>query len=207
MNKLKIVIADDNKFFAEALKDSLKQHSEFKIIATLHTVDEVINFTQNNLLDILILDVNFKGISSLNYISKIRKHNSLFKILALTTLNNNFIKQEAKEKGIDYFVGKDTDFSMFKNTILDCFYSSSVRKKVNNLSKITINNLKFTKRKLAVLQALYTHSEKNGKAVASILKINENTLKSHKRELFEITNTKSTSELIKFGIKNGLIIV
>ncbi|WP_299434498.1 hypothetical protein [uncultured Aquimarina sp.] len=37
--------------------------------------------------------------------------------------------------------------------------------------------------------------------------VHVNALKSHKRELFEITDTKNTPELIKFGIQNGLIIV
>lgn len=209
MNKprIKIVIADDNKFFAAALKDSLKQHNEFTVIATLNTINDVINFTNNNTLDILILDVNFNGVSSLNYITVIKNSNSLFKIIALTTLNNNFIKREAEKKGIDFFVGKDTNLSNFKTKILDCFYGNITQIKTKTSTKITVKNLTFTRRKLYVLQELYTHSEKNESELSKVLNISESTLKSHKRELFEISNTKNTSELIRFGIKNGLIIV
>ena len=73
-------------------------------------------------------------------------------------------------------------------------------------SKISVDNYKFTKRKLEVLQALYIHSDKNEKELSTILNITESSIKSHKRELFEITNTKSTPELIKFGIRKGLIV-
>lgn len=203
--KLKLVIADDNKFFVDALADSLSTHEEFEIVDKFTSINEVINYTKNNSLDILILDINFNGTSSLDYVSEI-KNGQNFKIISLTTMNNNFIKLEAKEKGIDSFVGKDTDLSNFKEEILNCYHKVSNNRLEDTSAKIEIDNLVFTKRKLEVLQALYTHSNKNGKALSAILNITEYALKSHKRDLFEITNTTNTTELIKFGIRKGLIV-
>ncbi|MFK8060204.1 MAG: response regulator [Polaribacter sp.] len=203
---LKIVIADDNRFFCEALKDSLNLHKELNIINTFTTLNELIEFTKNHNLDILILDVNFNGESSLDFIDKIKPKNNSFKIIALTTMNNNFIKQKAYKNGVDFFIGKDTDLNNFKDEILNCYYSNLTE--INsNFSKIKIGNYTFTKRKIEILEALYIHSDKNEKALSKTLNISESALKSHKRELFEITNTKSTPELIKFGIQNGLIVI
>lgn len=202
---IKIVIADDNSFFCDALKDSLNIHKELYVINTFTTLEELINFTADHNFDVLILDVNFNGESSLNYISDIRKDDKKFKIIALTTMNNNFIKDKALKNGIDSFVGKDGDLSKFKEIILNCFFEETSEK--NELtSKIRINNYVFTKRKLEILQALYIYSDKNEKELSAILNITESSLKSHKRELFEITNTKSTPEIIKFGIQQGLIV-
>ena len=64
----------------------------------------------------------------------------------------------------------------------------------------------FTERKLEILQSLYNHSDKNEKDLSKILNISMASLKTHKRELFEITNTANANDLIKFGIKNGIII-
>lgn len=203
---IKLVIADDNKFFVDALADSLTKHEEFTIVGKSTSITEVINFTQHHSLDVLILDVNFKGINSLDYIDDIKKTKKNFKIISLTTMNNNFIKLEAKEKGVDYFVGKDSDLSNFKPLILDCFQEGFQKKSDTNSAKIHIDNLIFTKRKLEILQALYSHSDKNGKVLSKTLNITESALKSHKRDLFEITNTKNTTELIKFGIQHGLIV-
>lgn len=201
---IKVVIADDNRFFCEALKDSLQQHSEINVIAFFTSIKEVIQYTNNNDLDVLILDVNFNGSNSLDYINQIKGENK-FKIITLTTLNNNFIKSRALENRIDAFIGKDSDLSKFKDVIVDCYHKTE-SDTVETNSKIKIGNLVFTKRKLAVLQALYKHSDKKEKELSTILNITESSLKSHKRELFEITNTKSTPELIKFGIQNGLIV-
>jgi DNA-binding NarL/FixJ family response regulator len=203
---LKIVIADDNKFFCEALKDSLNIHNELYVIETFTTLDDLINYTNYcNNFDILILDVNFNGKNSIDFISDIKSLESNFKIIALTTLNNNFIKEQAISNGVDEFVGKDGDLSNFKKVILNCFYNDTKLLKKKK-SKIKIGNQVFTKRKLEILQALYFHSDKKEKELAETLNITESSLKSHKRELFEITNTKNTPELIKFGIQNGLII-
>lgn len=203
---LNLVIADDNRFFCDALKDSLNLHNELNVIATFSNLNSLIEYTETTNFNVLILDVNFNGISSLDHIQNIRKNKNDFKIIALTTLNNNFIKQEATSKGVDCFVGKDTDLTLFKDLVLKCYQKKE--EKVATLSKkIQIGTLKFTTRKLEVLQALYKHSDKKEKELSAILHITENSLKTHKRELFEITNTKSTPELIKFGIQNGLIIV
>ena len=206
MDKLiKIIIADDNRFFCEALKDSLDQHEEFSLGPYFTTLEDLISYTNSNTLDILVLDVNFNGNNSLDYISQIKKENSSFKIIALTTLNNNYIKGQALENGVDCFVGKDSDLSKFKSVIIDC-YAQNKQPGYLASGKVIINNLSFTKRKLEILQALYKHSEQNDAQLSEVLSISLSSLKTHKRELFEITNTTNIKELLKFGIQNGLII-
>ncbi|MDD7913913.1 response regulator transcription factor [Polaribacter ponticola] len=207
MNKIPInvVIADDNRFFCDALKDSLNFHKELNVINTFITLESLINFTANHKFDILVLDINFNGKSSLDNINKIKLKSSSFKIIALTTMNNSFIKDKAYRNGVDLFLGKDTDLNNFKDEILSCFHNDlSVTEPCS--SKIKIGNYTFTKRKLEILQALYIHSDKKEKELSETLNISESSLKSHKRDLFEITNTKNTPELLKFGIQNGLII-
>lgn len=202
---LNIVIADDNRFFCDALKDSLNIHKELNVIATFSKIEDVINFTNLYDLDILILDINFNGEDSLNYINAIKKTNKNFKIIALTTMNNSFIKDKALKIGVDDFVGKDSDLENFKEIIINCFVNDK-KPKEKKSSKIIIDNHVFTRRKLEVLQALYIYSDKKEKELAKTLNISESSLKSHKRELFEITGTKNTPELIKFGIQKGLIV-
>lgn len=202
---INIVIADDNSFFGAALKDSLQASGLIEVKAVFTRIAELILYTSTHNFDILILDINFDGESSLDYISKIKPLDATFKIIALTSHNNDFIKENALDKGISVFVGKDSVFKDFSKIISDCF--NDHKKRIKTLpSKYLIGNIKYTKQKILVLQALYKHSDKNEADIASTLCISESSLKSHKRELFEITNTSNTRELIKFGIKNGLIL-
>ena len=196
---IKIVIADDNRFFCEALKDSLSQYLDFIVVDYFTSLESLIDFTNNHHLEVLILDVNFNGQSSFDFIQKIKPVEASFKIIALTTMNNNFMKEKATSLGIDCFVGKDSDLSKFKDLILNCYHSDNVgSKKLPN--KITVGNYTFTKRKLTILQTIYAHSEKKEHELSKILSITESALKSHKRDLFEITNTKNTPDLIYYNI-------
>lgn len=205
-NPIQIVLADDNRFFCEALKDSLNQNDEFNVIYFSTNLKELIDFCNVTNFDILILDVNFNGTSSLDFISEIRKEENQFKIISLTTLNNDYIQRKAVLNGIDSFVGKDTDFSKFKDIIINCVKSSKEKSNIPKTKKIKVNNMIFTERKLEILQSLYNHSDKNEKDLSKILNISMASLKTHKRELFEITNTANANDLIKFGIQNGIII-
>ena len=202
---IQFVLAEDNRFFCEALKDSLNFHDEFHVIHFFTNLKELINFCDSNSFDVLVLDVNFNGTSSLDFISEIRKKNTQFKIISLTTLNNDYIQRKANLNGIDCFVGKDTDFSKFKDIIISCTQSNT-KKDLPKSKKIKVHNLVFTERKLEILQSLYDHSDKNEKELSKILNISVTSLKTHKRELFEITNTLNANDLIKFGIQNGIII-
>lgn len=202
---IQIVLADDNRFFCEALKDSLNQHKELNVIKYFTDLNDLSSFCSENYFDVLILDVNFNGTSSLDFIDTIRKEKNQFKIISLTTLNNDFIRRKAIAKGVNCFIGKDSDLSLFKEVIINCI-NFEEKKSVPKAKKIKVNNLTFTERKLEILQALYNHSEKTEKELSNLLNISITSLKTHKRELFEITNTTNTNELIKFGIQNGIII-
>ena len=135
-NPIEIVIADDNKFFCEALQDSLNQHKELSVKQTFTTINDLIFFTKNNTtLDILILDINFNGESSLDFIKDIKSSKSSFKIISLTTMNNNFMREKAHNNGVDLFVGKDGDLSNFKEIILNCYSDEKIKTNTDNSSR------------------------------------------------------------------------
>lgn len=201
--KINVVIADDNHFFCEALKDSLNTHKEINVINTFTTLKDLISYTKTYDFDVLILDINFNGENSLDHINELKKTQT--KIIALTTLNNDFIKDIALKSGVDVFIGKDEDYSNFKNVIIDC-YINNTKQTLKKRAKVKIDNKLITKHKLTILQAIYTNSDKSEKELSELLNISVSSLKTHKRELFEITNTKSTPELLKYGIQKGLII-
>jgi len=203
--KINVVIADDNRFFCEALADFLNNSSEINITKTEINLQKLIEYTNNNSFDVLILDINFNGTSSLDFIDEIRPNKNEFKIIVLTTMNNNFIKTKASKLNIAGFIGKDEDLNTFKDIIIDT-YNNGININPSDSKKVKINNLKFTLQQLYILETLYKHSDKTESELSEILETTVPNLKYHKQQLFQITDTKNISQLIKFGIQNGLII-
>lgn len=203
---IKVVIADDNIFLAKALAENLNNCDSINVIDTFENIQNLIEYIPSSTFDILILDINFNGKSSLDYIEEIKAERKDFKIIALTTLNNSFIKQEALKKGIDLFKGKNTAYDNFDQVIIDCYNAEESTTNKSNSNSYFIDNVRFTKTKIKVLKGLYDHSEKTEVEIAAILNISTSALKSHKRELYEMTNTNKIVDLIKFGLNNGILI-
>ena len=118
---IEVVIADDNIFLAEALAEKLNTFSDISVKQTFNNLNDLFNYLPDSKFNILILDINFNGISSLDYIGRIHTLKPGVKIIALTSLNNDFMKQEAINKGINYFKGKDSSIEYFDEYIRSCF--------------------------------------------------------------------------------------
>ncbi|TMM31095.1 response regulator transcription factor [Polaribacter aestuariivivens] len=204
MKQIKIVIADDSRFFVDALANHFSDNKKIDVVATFIDLNELIKYTNNAIFDVLVLDINFKGVNSLDYIDKIRPEKKSFKIISLTSLNNSFMKRESLKKQVDVFVGKDSDIEKFEEIIVNSLSANNQKKEIK--TKIHFDKIDFTDRKIEILKALYKHSDKTSEQIAEILNITENSLKSHKRQLFEMTNTQNTTDLVKYGIQKGLII-
>lgn len=203
---IEVVIADDNIFLAKALAENLNNSEAIHVSNTFEDIQSLVEYVPNSSFDILILDINFNGQSSLDFIEQIKAVRTDFKIIALTTLNNSFIKQEALKKGIDLFKGKNTAYENFDQVIINCHTAAEAIKNKSNSTSYFIQNIRFTQTKIKVIKGLYNHSGKTETEIANILNISTSALKTHKRQLFEMTNTSKIVDLIKFGLKNGILI-
>ncbi len=203
---IEVVIADDNVFLSQALAENLNHSCSINVTRTFDNLKSLIDYIPISTFDVLILDINFNGQSSLDYIEKIKAKRNDFKIIALTTLNNSFTKQIAFEKGIDLFKGKDSAYDNFDQTIINCFNQETCEKAKSKSKSYLIDDMKFTQTKIGVIKGLFEHSGKTEAEIAEILNISTSALKSHKRQLFEMTNTTKIVDLIKYGLNKGILI-
>ena len=204
--QIEVIIADDNIFLAQALAENLNNSESINVTKTFNNLKSLIEYIPNSTFNILILDINFKGESSLDFIEEIKAKRKDFKIIALTTLNNSYTKQRATSKGIDCFKGKDSAYENFDQLIIDCFNENTLLKKPGRSTSHFIEDIRFTQTKINVIKALFEHSEKTENEIASILHISTSSLKTHKRQLYEMTNTNRILDLMKFASRNGILI-
>lgn len=205
-SKIRLVIADDNRFFAEALRDNLLKSSCFEVVSVEYNIQSLIKCAAVKQFDVLVLDVNFAGINSLDYIGQIKQENNNFKIATLTSVDTAYTKAYAKSKGVDLFLSKNSVFSDFENKIKECYLSIGNDSVANDNGAIVINGLKFTSTKIKVLRALYVYSDLTELQISEHLNISLSALKGHKKDLFELSNTNKVAGLLKFGIEHGILL-
>lgn len=205
-DSINIVLADDNLFLLNMIAKSLKQNDRINILATFDNIDHLIEYTPNRVFDVLVLDINFNGSSSLDFLSDIRPIESAFEIILLTTLDTEYTRSIAAQHGVKRLLNKNNIQTDLESEILDFISLKNKEVIKNNTTKVVIQNIVFTETKIKVLKALYDHSDKNEEEIASLLCISKNSLKTHKRQLFEMTNTSKIIDLIKFGLKHAILL-
>lgn len=99
----RIIIADDNKIFREAVKDLL-MFSDLEIIAEAGDGPEIIELVERLKPDILLLDQRMPEMEGIEVVKRLRKICPDLKIIMLTMYDN--LSRQAIEAGANGFCTK-----------------------------------------------------------------------------------------------------
>jgi len=195
--KYRIILADENRFFSDALKSYLENYNDIEVITTCNTIADIIKYTNCYDFDLLILDLSFNGVNCINHLKDFRPNKNEFKIICLSGFDNTILQQEILSFGIDYVVSKNDSIDNFPNLIKSVI--------TNNVKCNIKKDVSLTQRQVEIIKACYEfHTEKE---IAKALSISVNTLKSHKQNIFSNLNVKNNIELIKYAIKERLLVI
>ena len=117
--KIKIVLADDNKDFCQVLKEYLSNESDIEILGIAKDGIEALDLVKKTQPDLLVLDVIMPHLDGLGVIEKLNSMNlpKMPKIIVLSAVGQDKITQSAINLGADYFIVKPFDFVIFINRI------------------------------------------------------------------------------------------
>lgn len=115
MEKIKVVIADDNKEFCEILNQFISSHNEFEIIGIANDGVEALEIVEREKPKILVLDIIMPHLDGLEVLERL--HNSeddyFPNTIILSAIGQDKITQRAMQLGADYYVIKPFDFEVF----------------------------------------------------------------------------------------------
>jgi two-component system copper resistance phosphate regulon response regulator CusR len=108
MDEIKILLVEDEKKIAEALKKGLmEQHYHVEL-----AFDGLIGWKlfEVHSFDLVILDINLPGMNGYELCKQIRKQNQMVPVVMLTALNATDDKVEGFDAGADDYIVKPFDF-------------------------------------------------------------------------------------------------
>ena len=115
MNKIKVVIADDNREFCEILNQFISSHEEFEIVGIANDGIEALEIVDKEKPQILVLDIIMPHLDGLEVLERL--HNSegdyFPNVIILSAVGQDKITQRAIKLGADYYVIKPFDFEVF----------------------------------------------------------------------------------------------
>ncbi|WP_288677691.1 two-component system response regulator NarL [Aggregatibacter segnis] len=207
-DKLKVLIIDDHPLMRRGIQQLVELEEGFEVVGGAGNGSEGINLALQTSPDLIILDLNMKGLSGLDTLKALRAEDVDARIVILTVSDAKNDIFTLINAGADGYLLKDTEpdtlLSQLKRIAQgEVILSDSIKNLLleRQSSQSPIDSL--TDREIDVLRLVATGL--SNKQIAGQLFISEETVKVHIRNLLRKLNVHSrvAATVLYFEHKNG----
>lgn len=211
---INIVIVEDHTLFREGIKSLLAANEQFNIIAEFANGKAFIDALFDYDIDVVLIDINMPIMNGIEATQTAKIKRPDIKFIALSMNSDQKYYYEMIKAGASGFVLKEATTDELEKAIIDVmnnesFFSSKLLQQVilnipqmESKQKI-IQKLEITERELDVLKLLCQGMTNN--EISDALFLSPKTVETHKTRLLKKTNTKNSTSLIIFALKNKII--
>jgi DNA-binding NarL/FixJ family response regulator len=207
MTRPRILMADDHLMLLEAFKALLQP--DFEVVGTVTDGRALLEeFTRLN-PDVVLLDVAMPLLNGLDAGRQLKAQRRTVKLIYLTMNPDPDLAGEALRLGASGYVLKSSAAQELKQAIQEALRGRSyitpliTRDVVGSLLQQRTERHELTSRQREVLQLLA--EGKSMKEVASILDLTPRTVAFHKYRMMEQLRLKTSAELVKFAVREGVV--
>lgn len=205
MNKIKILVADDQTLMRDGLKTIIDLEDNMEVIGTAKNGQEAVEFCKNQLPDLILMDIRMPGMDGVESTKIIKSLYPDVVILILTTFNDDDYIIDALAHGASGYILKDIEGDELIKTINDAYKGSfmlpsdvaiKIAKKLakNNIvtaeEKHSLEGLSDREIEVAKMVALGF----NNKQIASSLFISEGTVKNYISGIYSKLGTSDRTD-------------
>ena len=133
MEKIKLLMVDDNINLVEMVKEYFKEHELIELVYSANDGlegIELIEKEQNN-FDVLILDLIMPNKDGIYVLSEMKKRGINKKVIVSTSYNASEVIREVSEYGVNYFILKPFDITDLEKRILELTKTKTETKNID----------------------------------------------------------------------------
>ena len=213
MRKTRVLLADDHQIVLEGLKNLLEQ--DFELVGMVMDGKALVNKALKLLPDVIVVDISMPLLNGIEAVRQIRSTDERIKVVFLTMHPDVTYAAMAFDAGASGYVLKNSASRELITAINEAmkgrtYVTPRIAGELMQTFKKShpgdkIFEKKLTHRQEEILQLLADgHSAKE---IANMLSISPRTVETHKYNMMQELNLKTTADLIKFAIKNGLTVI
>ena len=139
MNKLRILMIDDNIELVSMIKEYFNDHASIEVVLEAHDGVEGINLaSKKDAYDIILLDLIMPKKDGIAVLEELNKKGIDKKIIVITSYSAGNMIRKVSDLGVNYFILKPFELEDLERRILDCEYDTNannfrLESKYNNL--------------------------------------------------------------------------
>lgn len=207
-DKLKVLIIDDHPLMRRGIKQLVELEEGFEVVGGAGNGSEGVDLALQTAPDLIILDLNMKGLSGLDTLKALRAEGVDARIVILTVSDAKNDIFTLIDAGADGYLLKDTEpdtlLSQLKRIAQgEVILSDSIKNLLLERQSSQEPIYSLTDREMDVLRLIATGL--SNKQIAGQLFISEETVKVHIRNLLRKLNVHSrvAATVLYFEHKNG----
>lgn len=206
-NQLRIVIIEDDEVLRKGYEMLLSDREDFLIVNTYGSFDLARKQLKADSPQVILLDINMPGTNGLQAIPEIKKTLPHAYVIILTVFDSPETVFEALNMGADGYLTKNSNTEKIIEAIKDVCNGGGVMSM--NVARIVMQsfqknlNSPLTKRETEILQRIATGQTKI--QIANDLFIDQNTVRSHVKNIYIKLDVNSKADAIKTAKQNRFI--
>ncbi len=208
---IKVAILDDYNLVLEGIASMLSKQKSIKLVKAVNRGEKLLDYLQESLPDVLLLDISLPDISGLDLCKVISKKYPKIAIVALSNYNESgFIKNMMKNGALGY-LQKNTSKEELIEAIKtvhggDDYLPTALRNKLlsESLGKPSTSFIPvLTRREKEILECI--SNQMINSEIAEKLFISIKTVEAHRNNLLQKLDVRNTAGLIKVAMDKGLL--
>ncbi len=211
MSKARVLLADDHRIIIEGLKKLLE--AEYDVVGTVEDGRALIAAVAELEPDVVVADISMPHLNGIDAVRQIKAKNPNVRVVILTMHRDVHYAVRAFEAGASGFVLKASASAELITAIGEVrngktYVTPSIAgeliefyKRGKRIQRVGLRQLSARQQEILKLLA-EGHSAKE---IGKTLNISARTVETHKYQIMEAFNIKTTAELVQFAIKHGII--
>ena len=214
MREIKIILVDDHQMFRDGVKAVLHDEENISVIGEVGRGGELFEMLNSLTPDLVITDISMPDISGIEITKYLTENYPSVRVLILSMHKNEEFITKSISAGASGYLPKDTSMkelleaievisdggNYFNRDISDTLLSSIIRKSKSQAKEAKPSKLTAREKEIITLVV----EGLTNKEIAEKLFISIRTVDSHKNNIMQKLNLRSTVEMVKYAIKNNL---
>lgn len=211
--KIKVLLADDHKIFRDGLRTLIEKEG-MEVVGEAENGRKTLKMAEKLLPNMIIMDVSMPDMNGIEATRKIRVAMPDVKVIALSMHSDRRFVLGMLEAGASGYLLKDCAFGELASAINQVFKGNTylspkiadvvVKGYLNKSNDSSFNGGSvLTSREREILQLIAEGL--TAKEIAAHVFLSIKTIETHRRNIMQKLNMRSTADLTKYAIREGLV--
>lgn len=204
---IKVNITDDHRIVVESLSKILNEScDDIKVERCFYDIESCLKGLKAEIPDVLLLDIQLPDGDGVEFCAKLKAKHPDMKVIMLTSFSESSIVKRSLGSGAKGYILKNVDINELIEGIRivndgKTYISKDIRATIDHTKESAIWLTNRERQILALLAEGLSTAE-----IAQKLSRDEETVRSHRKNIMLKLNAKNIAEAVRIGIEKRLIV-